>query len=112
MPGALLQVTAVMACPHASGQLKAVPSSTHVLVSGAAVATLADQFTISGCLFTVPGPKAQPCMSVQWTSAATRVQINGSPALLQTSQGSCLSADQIPAGPPVVSVNQSRVTGT
>ena len=42
----------------------------------------------------------------------TRVLVGGQPALLQTSTGLCLSAEQIPQGPPTVTVNQSRVIAT
>jgi hypothetical protein len=112
MPGPLLHLAAVMTCPHTAGQVKAASSNTRVLAGGSPVLTLADTFTIAGCPFTVPGPKAQPCMRVQWSTPATRVTVNGSPALLQTSTGTCLSADSIPAGPPVISVNQTQAVGT
>jgi hypothetical protein len=49
---------------------------------------------------------------VQWLVPATRVFVNGQPAILQTSAGLCLSAEQIPQGPPVVAVTQPRVIGT
>jgi hypothetical protein len=111
MPGPLLQLVAVMTCPHAAGQVKPASTNTRVLAGGSPVVTIADTFLIAGCPFTVPGPKPQPCMRVQWSAPATRVFVNGSPALLQASVGTCLSADQIPAGPPVISVNQPRVVG-
>ena len=47
---------------------------------------------------------------MQWTVPATRVLINGQPALLQTSTGLCLSAEQIPQGPPIITVTQTRVS--
>jgi hypothetical protein len=112
MPGPLLHLAAVMACPHASGQVKAVTTNTRVLATGSPVLTVADTFTIAGCAFTVPPSKPQPCMRVQWSAPATRVFVNGTPALLQTSIGICLSADSIPAGPPTISVNQTRAVAT
>jgi hypothetical protein len=46
---------------------------------------------------------------------STRVLINGMPAILQPTPGTgpaiCLSAEQIPQGPPTVSSLQTRVTG-
>jgi hypothetical protein len=48
---------------------------------------------------------------VQWLVPATRVLVNGQPAILQTSTGLCLSVEQIPAGPPTVVAIQTRVTG-
>ena len=65
--------------------------------------------TIAGCAFSTPaGP--QPCTQVQWTTPATRVTIEGSPALLSSSGGICIGAAG-PAGPPQVVASQVRVTG-
>jgi uncharacterized Zn-binding protein involved in type VI secretion len=111
MPGPLLHVGAQATCPHSAGQITAIPSSPRVYVGGQPVVTVADQFVIAGCPFTVAN-KPQPCMKVQWVVPATRVQVNGSPALLQNSVGLCLSADQIPAGPPTVLSVQTRAVGT
>jgi hypothetical protein len=111
MPGSLLHVGAQVICPHATGQVTAVPSSPRVLVNGQPVVTTADQFLVAGCVFMV-GTKPQPCVRVQWLVPAVRVFVNGAPAILQTSTGLCLSADQIPAGPPNVVVVQPRVIGT
>jgi hypothetical protein len=111
MPGPLLHVGAQVTCPHATGQVAAIPSSPRVLVSGQPVVTLADTFLIAGCVFTV-GTKPQPCVRVQWLVPATRVFVNGAPAILQTSSGICLSADQIPNGPPLPLVVQPRAVAT
>jgi hypothetical protein len=50
-------------------------------------------------------------VTIRWLTPATRVQVNGSPALLESSTGICQSAEQIPQGPPQVSVVQHRVVG-
>lgn len=110
MPGPLVHVGAVATCPHA-GPVTIIPSNARVLVGGAPVATVADQFMIAGCVFTVPGPKPQPCVTARWLSPAARVLVGGSPAVLQTSAGLCLSAEQIPQGPPTIASAQPRVTG-
>ena len=114
MPGPLLHVGAVGTCPHGMGQMAIVSSNARVLVSGQPVATMADLGTIAGCAFQVPvgaGTKPQPCTTVKWLVPAARVQVNGQPALLLPGPHLCLSADQIPAGPPVISVCQARVIG-
>jgi uncharacterized Zn-binding protein involved in type VI secretion len=111
MPGFLVQVGATAMCPHA-GQVSIVSSNTRVLLGGQPAATLGDQFLIAGCPFTIPPAKPQPCVKVQWLAPATRVLIGGQPAILQTSSGLCLSAEQIPQGPPNVIVTQLRVQGT
>lgn len=111
MPGFLFHVGASAMCPH-GGQVSVVSSNTRVVVNGTPVATLGDQFMVAGCAFSVPGPKPQPCIKVQWLVAATRVLVNGQPAILQTSVGLCQSAEQIPQGPPTVISTQTRVVAT
>ena len=111
MPGPLFHVGASALCPH-GGQVTTVSTNARVLVSGMPVATLADQFLIAGCAFTVPPAKPQPCVKVQWLVPALRVLVNGQPAILQTSTGLCQSPEQIPQGPPVVTATQTRVIGT
>ncbi|MGH2354065.1 MAG: hypothetical protein ACRDJN_20865 [Chloroflexota bacterium] len=111
MPGLLLQVGATAMCPH-GGQVSIISSNTRVLLGGQPAATLNDTYPIAGCPFTVPGPKPQPCVKVQWIVPALRVLVNRQPAILQTSTGLCLSAEQIPQGPPNVVVTQVRVKGT
>lgn len=111
MPGQLFHVGAQAMCPH-GGQVTAITANTRVLVSGQPVTVLSDNYLIAGCAFTVPAAKPQPCVKVQWLVAATRVLVNGQPPILNTSQGLCQSAEQIPAGPPIVTTTQVRVTAT
>jgi len=114
MPGPLYHVGAQGQCPHAA-PMSTVSSNARVLVSGQPVATFVDVSTVAGCPFQIPigtGTKPQPCVSVKWLVPATRVMVNGQPALLQTSTGLCLSAEQIPQGPPTITVNQTRVIAT
>ena len=75
------------------------------------VATFADTYMVAGCAFTVPPGKPQPCIRVQWLVPAARVFVNAQPAILQLSTGLCLSAEQIPQGPPTVISTQPRVIG-
>jgi hypothetical protein len=110
MGGFLLHVGFTGSCPH-GGQIQVTPGNAKVTVGGQAVATMSDQFLITGCAFTV-GTKPQPCVKVQWTVPAARVTLGGQAAITQSSVGLCMSADQIPAGPPMISVTQTRVQGT
>ena len=110
MPGPLFHVGATAICPH-GGPVQVVPSQTRVLVSGQPVATMADVCLVTGCAFNLSGAP-HPCVKVQWLVPATRVLVNGQPAILQTSTGLCLAADQAPQGPPVIVATQPRVTGT
>lgn len=114
MPGALLHIGITSNCPH-GGAVSVVSSNSRVLVGGQPVAVATDQFPIAGCPFQVPvpgGTKPQPCVLVKWGAPATRVKVLGQPVILQTSGGVCQSIEQIPQGPPSVTVVQTRVVGT
>jgi hypothetical protein len=118
MPGFLLHVGAVMQCTHA-GMATVAPSQPRVLVTGQPVATMASVISVAGCPFQVPvgvATKPQPCVLVKWLMPAARVMVVGQPAAVIPAPGSgpglCQSIEQIPAGPPIVSVVQSRVIGT
>lgn len=110
MSSPLLHVNAGLLCSHGI-PANVIPSQTRVLVSGQPVATMTDQYLVVGCPFTLPGGKPQPCARVQWLVPSARITVNGSPVILQLSTGLCLSADQIPNGPPIVAAAQPRVTG-
>lgn len=109
MPGPLFHVGATAMCTHA-GQVQTISSNARVLVSGMPVATLADQFVVAGCPFIVAS-SPHPCIRIQWLTPAVRVTINGQPAILQSSTGLGLAADQAPQGPPTIAATQTRVIG-
>jgi uncharacterized Zn-binding protein involved in type VI secretion len=110
MPGFLFHVGATALCPHA-GQVTVIPSQGRVLLNGMPAATLGDTFLVAGCPFTIPPGKPQPCVKVQWLVPSARIQINGQPAILQSSTGLCQSPEQIPQGPPSIVATQTRVSG-
>jgi hypothetical protein len=76
------------------------------------VAVLIDQGLVAGCLFTVPTNKPQPCVTTRWIAGATRVVANGVPLLINPCVALCLSAEQIPGGPPIITGSQTRVIAT
>jgi len=114
MPGLILHVGAVIQCTHAA-PATTPPTQTRVAVSGQPVAVSSNIITVAGCPFFV-GNKPQPCVKVQWNMLSARVAVMGQPILLQPAPGPapalCLSAEQIPQGPPIVSTVQMRVTAT
>jgi PAAR motif-containing protein len=107
----LFHVGAQAMCPH-GGQVTTIPGSPRVTVGGQPVATLGDTYLITGCSFTLPSGKPQPCVKVQWLVPAARVKVGGQPVILQNSTGLCLSAEQIPQGPPSMVMTQMRAMGT
>jgi len=118
MPGLVLHVNAGCQCTHAAPATIA-PAQARVLVSGQPVATMTSQIAVAGCPFQIPtpaGPKPQPCITVTWSMPSARVLVGGVPAMLLPAPGPgpavCLSAEQIPQGPPVLSAVQPRVIAT
>jgi hypothetical protein len=112
MPGFMLAVASAVQCTHAA-PATAQTGNTRVIVGGSPAVTASDLHTVAGCPFTIPGPTPQPCTTIRWVPA-TRVFINGQPAVVQmvgSGQGVCQSAAQVPQGPPVITAIQSRVTG-
>ncbi|MBJ6762762.1 hypothetical protein JGU66_18515 [Myxococcaceae bacterium JPH2] len=111
MPGFLLHVGATVMCPH-SGQVQVSPGNPRVKVAGQPLATMADQYLVSGCPMQPPPNGPSPCIRVQWLVPATRVRASGQPVILQSSTGMTFTALQTPAGPPQVVMTQVRVKGT
>lgn len=105
----LLHQGAQVICTH-GGQATPTAVSSRVTLGGQPAVTLAHAYSIAGCPFATPEPAPKPCTTVQWTSSATRVFVEGQPALLSTSTGLTIG----PAGPqgsPQVVAQQVRVTG-
>jgi hypothetical protein len=118
MPGLTLHANAACQCTHAA-PATIVPAQVRVLVSGQPVATMTSQIVVTGCPFQVPipgGTKPQPCITIKWAMPSARVLVGGVPAMLLPAPGTapalCLSAEQIPQGPPTVSAVQTRVIAT
>lgn len=107
MPGFLLHVGALITCPHL-GAVTSPPTNTRVFLSGSLALTATDIVTVAGCPFTVPPSKPQPCLTVKLVPS-TKVLINGQPAVILSPAMMCLSAEQIPQGPPNSSTTQTRV---
>ncbi len=60
---------------------------------------VSDRFPIAGCPFeaSIPGDtKPQPCIEILRNAPSARVLVNGRSALVATSTGQCLSAENIP----------------
>jgi hypothetical protein len=107
MPGPILHAGATATCPH-GGQLTIIPASPRVVV-GANAGVLTDQGAIVGCAFTLPNGKPQPCVTTRWIVGSLRVKSMGVPVLINPCSALCLSAEQIPGGPPIIGASQTRV---
>jgi hypothetical protein len=106
MPGPLLHVGATVLCSHGGMATPSAPNP-RVLVSGQPTVTMAAPYGIVGCPFNV-GVTLVPCVTGQWTVAATRVFSNGQPVVLMDSVSICA-----PNGTPMLPLAaQTRVIGT
>jgi hypothetical protein len=107
MPGFLLHVGATVLCSHA-GQAQPTVPNPRVTVSGQPTVTMTASYVVAGCTLPPPPAANGPCVTAQWTTAATRITSNGQPLLLLDSQAICA-----PTGTPLMIVmTQTRVTGT
>ena len=103
MPGLMVHVGATVLCAHA-GQAQPTAPNPRVTVSGQPTVTMSAPWVVAGC--TLPPQAGGPCVSAQWTTAATRVTANGVPLLLLDSQAVCA-----PTGTPLtVLQTQTRVS--
>src|SRR4051794_38864451 len=104
MPGFLLHQGATVQCIH-GGQAQPTSPSPRVMVSNQAIAIQPVPYGIRDCPFNVSGSPV-PCLTAQWTTAATRVTSDEMPVLLIDSQATCA-----PNGTPlVIQVTQTRVS--
>lgn len=102
----VLHQGATVMCMH-GGQAQPTTPNPRVKIAGQAVVTQSTPYTVAGCPFTT-ARGSSPCFKAQWTSAATRVRVGGSPVLLQQNQAVCA-----PNGTGVnILVTQTRVRGT
>ncbi|MDO0917082.1 hypothetical protein QQM39_41680 [Streptomyces sp. DT2A-34] len=107
--GSLLDAHAVIGCPHGGRVTAASSPSGGVRIAGAAVATAAHSYVVTGCPHTVNGVPA-PCVTVRWTAHGTGITVDGAPVLLDTAAAECFTAAFVPQGPPVVQAAQRKVT--
>jgi hypothetical protein len=106
MPGFLLHLGATVMCSHA-GQAQPTVTNPRVTVSGQPIVTLGPPWTVAGCTLPPPTAANGPCVTAQFTTAATRITSNGQPVLLLDSQAICA-----PTGTPLlILATQTRVTG-
>lgn len=106
MPAPLLHVGAQVLCSHGGIATPTAPNP-RVLLSGQPSVVLSTPYVVAGCPFNV-GATLVPCVTGQWTVAATRVFSSGQPLVLMNSQSTC-----VPNGTPLLPVAaQTRVIGT
>jgi len=108
MSGNILTTANVITCPH-GGQATLTTSNSHTS-AGAQALLETDVHTVSGCVFTLPGPKSSPCVRIEWSAGASRVTVNGTAVLVESSVGKCFSAEGATQGMAIVVNTQMKVS--
>ena len=107
MPGYVLDLGAMITCPH-GGRVTMAPRATRVALAGQPPLLVDDTSVIAACPFNVSGAPS-PCLRVQWTLPATRVTVESSPVLLSSSVALCVNGAGAPQGTALISGFQTRV---
>jgi len=88
MANYMLDSTSTVMCLH-GGQAQPVATNPRVKMSGQPIVTQSNSYSIAGCSMPPPNAGNGPCVTAQWTSAATRVKAGGVPVLTKDSQAVC-----------------------
>jgi hypothetical protein len=107
VPGFVITSATVAMCPH-GGQVAFAPSQSQLMADSAPAILVSDVASIAGCPFVIAGAPS-PCLTIQWTSPATRAGVQGTPVLLSTSIGLCMSPAAAPQGSVIFASVQARV---
>ena len=111
MPSIVQTVNTQAQCPHAApGTL--ISTAATVTIDGAAPMLQGDSGLVTGCPFTLPGGKPQPCVKIVMILSAQSVLVENKPVLLLNPGDLCQSAEQAPNGPAVWVATQTKVTAT
>ena len=94
-------------CTH-GGTAMLTTANTLIKVDGAPALLESDIHPVVGCPFTVPGPKPQPCVRIEWTAGAELCKINGIKVLIRSSVGKCISAEGAIQGVAIVAQTQMK----
>ena len=109
MVGSILTTASTIMCTH-GGQVTLSTSNTRGSGSNAPALLETDIHPVVGCPFTLPGGKYSPCVRVEWSAGASKVTINRTPVLVQTSIGKCINAEGAIQGVATIVNTQMRAS--
>lgn len=87
-------------------------TNAKLTVDGAPALLESDIHPVVGCPFTLPGGKYSPCVKIEWTSGAAKMENNGTKVLTRSSIGKCISAENAPQGMAIIATTQMKTTAT
>jgi hypothetical protein len=107
MPGYILTTSSQVMCTH-GGTASLITSNTKLKVDNSPALLESDVLPVAGCPFTLPGPKPSPCIRIEWTAGATQCKCDGTPVLIQSSVGKCISAEGATQGLAIIAMTQTK----
>lgn len=107
MAGYVLTTTSAITCTHGAKAILTT-ANTMVKIDGSPALLETDIHAVAGCPFTLPGPKPSPCVRIEWSAGAVMAKSNGTPLLIQTSVGKCISAEGATQGVAIISPTQFK----
>lgn len=111
MPGYILTTTSTVMCTH-GGTAQLTTSNTKFKIDGSPALLESDIHPVTGCPFTIPPSKPQPCIRIEWSMGAVQCKCDGTPVLIQTSIGKCISAEGATQGLAIVAMTQMKAQAT
>jgi len=96
MPGRVLTTGSQVQCPH-GGQATLTTANTATKPASGHALLESDVHPVAGCPFTIAS-KPSPCVRIEWSAAATKLAVNGTKVLLESSVGICYSPESAPQG--------------
>jgi hypothetical protein len=110
MAGNVLTTASTVMCAH-GGQAYLSTSNSKVFAKGAPALLETDvHLVVPGtCPFTV-GSKYSPCVRIEWSAGASKVDVDGTPVLTRSSVGKCFGAEGAVQGLATIKNTQREVS--
>jgi hypothetical protein len=107
----ILDTSCSIKCTH-GGEATVTSGNKDVKAGRNCILLVSDILPINGCTFQINGVPS-PCVTVVWNGGTKKMKINGTPALLDTSVGTCKNAQSADQGVAVITKGvQTNVKGT
>lgn len=107
MPGYILTAASTVMCTH-GGTATLTTANTKMKIDGSPALLESDIHSVAGCPFTIPPSKPSPCIRIEWSLGATTCKCDGTPVLIQSSVGKCISAEGATQGVAIVAMTQMK----
>jgi hypothetical protein len=109
MPSDVLTVQSQVMCPH-GGNGTAIPSQIKASAESGLILVETDKHIVAGCAF-MKGQQPSPCVRIEWSAGAQKVQAGGTAVLTNQSIGQCYGPDNSVQGVAVI-VNTKKAHAT